>query len=93
MRRVIPKSAITTIESDLNVFAGIPVALTRLERNKVKNVKLAINPSTIPNGRFFPLPPTVLERMIGRRGSMQGDRTVIIPPRNANASKIAIACY
>ena len=69
----------------------MPKALTKLERKRVKKVKLAINPTTTPNGRDFPISsvPIVEERIIGRIGRIHGERIVTIPAKNAKAiSKI-----
>jgi len=57
-----------------------------MERNKVKKVKLKMNPVTTPNGLAFPIvfPPRVEVRIIGKIGKIQGDNTVTIPAKNAN---------
>ena len=65
----------------------MPLKLTIVERNRVKNVKLRTNPITTPIGRDFPisLPPIVEDRTIGRIGKIQGDKIVMTPAKNANA--------
>ena len=68
---------------------GNPVARTIAVRKRVKNVKLRINPVTIPQGLRFPLmtdPPST----IGRTGRMQGDKIVTIPARNANRRRMSM---
>lgn len=72
-----------------NVSGEICVALTMVDKNKVKKVKLPINPVTIPNGLFFP-PVTELDNTIGRIGKIQGDNMVMMPPKNANRMSMII---
>lgn len=61
----------------------IPVALTISERKRVKNVKLAMKPRTIPSGLcLFPL--ILPDKTIGRIGKIQGERIVTIPAKKAN---------
>ena len=71
----------------LKASGDIPVILTRVERKRVKKVKLRINPTTIPSGRDLPIsfPPMLDESTIGSTGKMQGESIVTIPARNANA--------
>jgi len=85
IRREMPRPAITKTEKVRNTSEDIPLIFTIVERNKVKNVKLSINPTITPVGRAFPVsfPPIVEERIIGRTGRIQGDRIVTIPARNA----------
>jgi len=58
----------------------------------VKNVKLEMNPTMIPEGRHLPS-PTDPDKTMGSTGSMQGDRIVTIPAANAKARSRAIAAY
>lgn len=74
------------IEVNLSKSAEIPVALTISDRNKVKRVKLKINPITIPKG--FLRDPKLPERTIGRIGRMHGERIVMTPAKKANARRI-----
>lgn len=87
IRSEIPKPATTITEAKRNVSAGMPLKRTIVERKSVKKVKLSINPDTTPIGRDFPVftPPILEVRTIGRIGRMHGDKTVIIPAKNANA--------
>ena len=55
MRSDTPNPAITNIEKSLRLSAGIPLIRTIVERKRVKNVKLKINPITTPKGRDFPI--------------------------------------
>ena len=88
----IPKIRITTIEKLRKESAGIPKDLTIKLRNKVKNVKLKINPVTTPNGLFLP-PVRELDKTTGRIGKIHGDKIVTSPPRNANTNnKIIKLC-
>ena len=81
-----------TTDTVRSASAEIPVALTIAERNSVKKVKLAINPTTTPHGRF--LPPVIDEdSTMGRIGKMQGERMVTMPARNANRMRSMISCY
>jgi hypothetical protein len=63
-----------------------------VERKSVKKVKLATNPVITPSGRDVPIcfPPILEESMIGKIGSIQGERIVTIPAINANASNSII---
>lgn len=72
-----------------SVSAETPVKLMIVVKNKVKNVKLSMNPATTPSGFFFP-PVSVPDKTIGRIGSIHGERIVTMPPKNANKSKIII---
>lgn len=80
------------MDINLSESAGIPVRWTIVDKNKVKKVKLPTKPATMPNGLLLP-PPTVVERIIGRRGRMHGERTVIIPPRKAKMMRISMLDY
>jgi hypothetical protein len=93
IRSEAPNSAITKTEKSRRVAAGTPKAFTITVKNSVKKVKLAINPSTIPKGLPFPmsLSPMVDERIIGRIGSIQGERIVTIPARNEKNIKSIIS--
>jgi len=92
MRSDTPNPATTKTDTKRSVSAGTPLTLTIVERKSVKKVKLSTNPITTPIGRDFPIstPPILEVRIIGRIGSMQGDRTVIIPAKNAKTISIII---
>ena len=63
------------------------MTLIMLERKRVKNVKLVIKPATTPIGRDIDcFPPTVVERIIGKTGRMQGDKIVTTPAKKAKTS-------
>ena len=82
-----PNPAITKTETVRRTSGDMPLALTSVERKRVKKVKLAINPTTTPKGRARPVsfPPIEEERMMGSIGNIQGESIVTIPARNANA--------
>lgn len=84
----------TITENVRSESAGIPNALTIEERNRVKNVKLRINPTTIPYGLFL-LDGSLTDeaRITGRIGRMHGERIVTTPARNANIINIIILFY
>lgn len=76
--------------------AGIPLNLTIVDKKRVKNVKLKINPTITPIGCDLPdlCPPTEVDNIIGKTGKMHGERTVTIPAKNANAiSRIISILY
>ncbi len=55
----------------------------------MKSAKLIIIPKVIPKGfRFSPVEED--ERMIGRRGQMQGAKIVTNPDKNAKVKRIII---
>lgn len=62
-----------------------------LDKNKVKNVKLAINPTTTPIGLFFPESVDDEDKIIGRIGRIQGESMVTIPAKKAKAINNIIA--
>jgi hypothetical protein len=66
-----------------------PRSLTRVVKNKVKKVKLAIKPTMIPNGRRLP-PVNDPDKTIGRIGKMQGERMVTIPPKKEKIIRMII---
>jgi hypothetical protein len=86
IRRLIPNSKTMITENVRRKSAETPVSLTKVERKRVKNVKLMIKPVTIPKGLFFPV-PTEPDRTMGRIGSMHGDRIVTTPAINENKIK------
>ncbi len=92
MRSEAPNPAIINTDTTLSAFAEMPLRLTIVERNSVKNVKLRIKPMTTPRGRAFPefSPLIVEDRMIGKMGRIHGERIVTIPASNANAVSIII---
>jgi hypothetical protein len=73
----------------LSPSAESPVALTIEERARVKNVKLRINPVTIPNGRFLP-PSREPDKTMGNTGKIHGERIVTSPAINAKKTKSII---
>ena len=77
-----PKNVLTKTATSRRASEEIPVNLTIAFKNRVKNVKLTINPRMIPRGLCFPpaIPP---DRTIGNIGKIQGERIVTIPPKNA----------
>ena len=77
------------IENVLKTSAEIPLIFANVARKRVKNVKLRINPVTIPKG-FFRLPVIELERMIGSMGRIQGERIVTIPAKKAKKKSTSI---
>jgi hypothetical protein len=89
---VSPKIKTIKTEINLRLSPGIFVILTIDDKNKVKKVKLAINPSIIPQGLDFDsLPPTLEDNTIGSTGRIQGDKIVTRPATNANTrSRIII---
>lgn len=89
IKRPTPKRRITKTEKSRRLSAGIPISFTIDVKNRVKNVKLKTKPNITPSGRFAP-PVRELEMIIGKIGSMQGDSTVTMPARKANARRIII---
>ena len=85
-----PKERMTAAASVLKKSADRLVKRTKLDRNKVKKVKLKIKPAIIPNGLLLP-PVVPLPKTIGRIGKMQGDKMVTIPPKKANRIKTSIS--
>src|SRR3989344_5675370 len=74
------------MERNLKESAGIPLRRTRVERKRVKKVKLAIKPTTTPRGLRFPELSTEEDKITGSIGKMHGERMVTIPAKKANAS-------
>jgi len=68
-----------------NESAGIPLILTNVDKNKVKKVKLKINPVITPNGLFLLIFPdsTVEDKIIGKTGKIHGDKIVTTPAKKA----------
>ena len=60
-----------------------------VKEKRVKKEKLKINPSMMPIGLDFP-PVREDERRMGKTGSIQGDKTVTKPARNAKMIRTAI---
>ena len=56
---------------------------------RVKNAKLVMIPTMIPNDFVFP-PFTDADKIIGSKGQMQGARIVTNPEINAKTNKITI---
>lgn len=71
-----------TTEMLRRISGDNPVRRTMLAKNRVKKVKLVINPVTIPRGRRLP-PPEDPDKTIGKIGKMQGERIVTMPARKA----------
>lgn len=78
----------TNIEKFRKESADMPVIETIVDKNRVKKVKLATNPVTTPNGRFFPEVSTDEDKMTGKIGKMQGESIVTIPARKAKIISI-----
>ena len=72
--------------------AGIPISLTMVDKNRVNMVKLAIKPNTTPMGLFLP-PTWADERIMGRRGKIQGDKIVTIPAKKAKIIRRSIVMF
>ena len=89
MIRLKPKRKTITTEINLNESAGIPVSFTRVDKNRVKKVKLNIKPKITPKG-YFLSPAIVPVRTIGSMGSIQGDSMVTIPARKAKIRRRSI---
>lgn len=71
----------------------MPVALTIVDKKRVKKVKLPINPVITPSGRFFP-PLREPDKTTGSTGRMQGDKIVTNPAIKAkNISKSIYLLY
>lgn len=70
--------------------AGIPVACTRVAKNRVKREKLRTKPVTTPNGRLCP-PVRPEDKTIGKIGSIQGERMVTKPAMKAKKARISIS--
>ncbi len=91
----IPKPAIISTETNRNEPAGIPLNWTIVDKNKVKNVKLAMNPATTPTRRerLVLSVPIEVESTIGKMGRMQGDKIVTIPARKAKPRSNIIGLF
>jgi len=87
--KVSPKKAIINTDTDLKLLAEIPNELTSVARNKVKNVKLKIKPTTTPIGLRLPS-PAELERIIGNIGKIHGESMVTTPAKNENVRTLII---
>jgi len=86
-----PNNAIITTANIRRTFGSRWRNLIRYEIERVKIVKLSMIPRVIPRGLLCPpLPATLVERTMGRRGQMQGARIVTRPDKNANVNKIII---
>ena len=70
----------------LNRSAETPVSLTRVDKLRVKKVKLRIKPVTIPKGFLFPV-PIEPDRTIGNIGKIHGERIVTTPAKKAKKIK------
>ncbi len=80
IKRLSPNPTMTTTEKVRRASADSPVAETIVDKNSVKNVKLAIKPVTIPSGRFVPS-PTDPDSTIGKTGRIHGDKIVTTPAK------------
>lgn len=87
--RTSPKTRMVIAAIFLRVSPGSPVARTIEVRNRVKKVKLMMNPETTPSGRFFPSWAEA-PRTIGRSGRIQGERMVTSPPKKAKRIRMGI---
>ncbi len=82
MSKLAPNPPKTKIDKNLNQSAETPLNLTKVDKNKVKKVKLATKPNTTAMG--FRLPDwSEDDKMMGRSGKIQGDKTVTIPAKKA----------
>jgi hypothetical protein len=89
MKKLNPKIIKIAMDANLNDLAEIFVNRTIVDKKRVKNVKLKTNPVTTPSGRLFPVTSTEDDNMIGKIGSIHGDKIVTTPARKANmTSKI-----
>jgi len=58
------------------------------DKNRVKNVKLKINPDIIIQGLSFDCcPPKLVDNTIGSIGSMHGESIVTNPDKKANSTR------
>lgn len=89
MIKLSPNKKMTMIDTTLSESAEMCSALTKVERKRVKKVKLAIKPVTIPSGFLFP-PVTEPANTMGRIGRIQGDKMVTIPATKANNMRMII---
>lgn len=71
------------------ISVDIPNLCTIHERNKVKKVKLKINPQIIPKGLLFP-PKTPPASNGGNMGKMQGDNIVTTPAKKENKRRFKL---
>lgn len=83
MTSAAPSASMMMTEVERRMSGDAPVYLTSVARERVKNEKLATNPTTTPYGLYLPpaIPPL---RTSGRMGKIHGDRIVTNPPANAN---------
>jgi hypothetical protein len=79
-----PKNIISPKEIYRRISGETLVACTSAVSDKVKKVKLIMSPMMMPYGRYLPCPMPA-ESKSGNRGSMQGESTVTIPDKKANA--------
>ena len=70
--------------------AGIPIKRTSVDKNNVKKVKLATKPMTTPIGLFLPDVSAVDDKIMGKSGRIQGDKTVTTPAKKAKVIKSII---
>jgi len=84
-----PNKKMNTIAAYRRRLGERPVAWTIAVSAKVKKVKLQISPMMIPSGRSFPC-RVPADKIAGRIGKMQGDKTVKIPAKKANPKSNAI---
>jgi hypothetical protein len=92
MRRETPKTKTIIMEARRRASAGKWNNSTSVERKRVKSVKLPTKPTITPNGRDLSArpPEKVVERTMGRTGSMHGERIVTIPAKKENIKSIII---
>ena len=79
-----PRIATMKIEKLRRVLGDMFKTFTKVDRKRVKNVKLAMKPVTVPTCFFkSPLPETETDKTIGKTGKIQGERIVTTPAINA----------
>ena len=80
------------IEKNRSESADMLSVFTSVDKNKVKKVKLAIKPTTIPNGLCLLVSPSPIvdDKTIGRIGKIQGESIVTIPAIKAKKININI---
>jgi hypothetical protein len=84
-----PKKKISVIAAYRRKLDDSPVAWTIAVNASVKKVKLQTSPAMMPRGRNLPC-VVPADKIAGRIGKIQGDRTVAIPAKKANANKMSI---
>lgn len=77
-----PSTAIINIEKLRRIFGEILKIFTKVDRKRVKKVKLAIKPVIVPICFLkTPLLETETDKTIGKTGKIQGESIVTMPAR------------